>query len=507
MNKCRYFLIPLLALCAGLSAQQVFTLDSLRASALRENKTLAIARVGMQRASHQHDAAQTAYLPKISATLGYMRTGEEISLLSDEQRNGLSSLGTTVSNQLSGIAGQIVSKYPDLAPLMQGLGSALPGLGSALNAAGTELADAFRTDTRNMAGGALLLTQPLFTGGKIRALNRITHYAETVAAEQYRADCSDVVLQTDQAYWQVVSLAGKRRLAESYRDMLLRLHDDVQRMEKAGVATHANVLTVSVELGEAEMTLSKVEDALTLSRMLLCRICGLPLDAEPVLTDELALMKSMDGGNAAEESEGEEGLELQNAAEAARSVARSDRRPEVVQLQAATKISEEKVKAARAEAMPQLALMGALFTTYPSLTNGFEKKFRGNWAVGLTLSVPVWNWGETKYKVRTAKADALIAQYRLEEAREGIELQVTQSAQRVNESVKQLRLSRTNQKRAEENLRTARLGFAEGVIPTSDVLAAQTAWLQAHSNHIDAQIGVKLARATLRKNMGETPLP
>ena len=56
--------------------------------------------------------------------------------------------------------------------------------------------------------------------------------------------------------------------------------------------------------------------------------------------------------------------------------------------------------------------------------------------------------------------------------------------------------------KAEENLRTAQVGFKEGVIATSDLLAAQTAWLQAQSDKIDAQIDIKLARALLEKNMG-----
>ena len=75
------------------------------------------------------------------------------------------------------------------------------------------LVDAFRTDTRNMYAGALTLTQPLYMGGKIRAYNKITKYAEELARQQHDSGLQDVILSTDQAYWQVVSLASKNEVS------------------------------------------------------------------------------------------------------------------------------------------------------------------------------------------------------------------------------------------------------------------------------------------------------
>ena len=55
---------------------------------------------------------------------------------------------------------------------------------------------------------------------------------------------------------------------------------------------------------------------------------------------------------------------------------------------------------------------------------------------------------------------------------------------------------------AEENLRSANLGFKEGVMQATDVMEAQTAWLQAQSQKIDAEIDVKLSQINLRKALG-----
>jgi outer membrane protein TolC len=150
-----------------------------------------------------------------------------------------------------------------------------------------------------------------------------------------------------------------------------------------------------------------------------------------------------------------------------------------------------------------MALIGGYMVSNPSFFNGFEKKFKGMWNVGVMVSVPIWHWGEGFYKVKAAKSEARIARYQLDEAKEKIELQVNQSAFKVNEAAKKLVMAEKNLEKANENLRYANLGFEEGVIPASNVLEAHTAWLSAQSERIDAQIDVKLTEVYLRKATGE----
>ena len=124
------------------------------------------------------------------------------------------------------------------------------------------------------------------------------------------------------------------------------------------------------------------------------------------------------------------------------------------------------------------------------------------WAAGVVVKIPVFHWGEGIYKVRAAKAEANIARYQLEDVREKVELQVTQSSYKVNEASKRLIMAKKNMDKANENLRYANLGFKEGVISTSNVLEAQTAWLSAQSGKIDAQIDLKMSEVYLNKSMG-----
>ncbi len=477
----------LLLLGATLSsyAQQVLTLDSCRALALANNKELRISQEKVNAAHYEKKAAFTNYLPKIDLTGGYMRTQKEISLLSDEQKQSISNIGTTAGAQLQEQIKQLAASDPVLGSLLQPLQGVIPGLTAGLNGVGQGLVDAFRTDTRNMTVGAATLTQPLFMGGKIIAYNKITKYAERLAESQHATGMQDLILQTDQVYWQIISLVNKKKLAENFLELVQKLDSDVDKMIKEGVATKADGLSVKVKVNEAEMMLTQVDNGLNLSKMLLCQLCGLPLETDFQLADES--MKD---------------LPLPNTYTEANVSTALSNREELKSLELASEIYRQKVNVVRADFLPSVALTANYLVTNPSLVNGFENKFRGMWAAGVVVKIPVFHWGEGIYKVKAAKAEANIARYKLEDVKEKVELQVTQNSYKVNESTKKLALAEKNMEKAEENLRYANLGFKEGVIPTSNVLEAQTAWFSAQSGKIDAQIDVKMSELYLNKSMG-----
>ena len=177
-------------------------------------------------------------------------------------------------------------------------------------------------------------------------------------------------------------------------------------------------------------------------------------------------------------------------------------RPELRMLQNTLDISKQATNLVRAVYLPHVALTGGYTISNPNVFNGFEKKFAGVWNVGVIVQVPVWNWFDGAYKVRAAKAASNIAQMNLDDTREKIHLQIAQSQIKVKEAQKKLSIAMKNIDSAEENLRCANLGFKEGVMEVTDVMAAQTAWQQAQSQKIDAEIDVKLTQVGLNKALG-----
>lgn len=461
----------------------LLNLDSCRDMAIRNNKELLIAKEKVKAAHYQHKAAITNYLPDFNATGTYQHTTRSISLLSNEDKSMLGNLGTNVQTTAGQTLLQLAAQNPALATILAPLASL--DLATPLNAVGSKIVDAFDTDTRNTYAGAVIMTQPIFMGGKIHAYNKITGYAEKLAQSQESTQMQEVIMSTDEAYWQVVSVANKKRLAESYLATVKKLDDDVTKMLETGVATKADELSVRVKVNEAEMAVTRADNGLSLSKMVLCQLCGLDINTPINLADEdLAdLVLPRDSVTV-------------NVDEAV------NNRPEIKSLELAANIYRQKVNIVRADYLPQLALTGGYLITNPSLFNGFETEFAGMWNIGVALKVHLWHWGEGIYKVKAARAEANIARYTLNDTKEKIALQVNQCSLKVNEAARRLAMAQKDMEKADENLRYARLGFEEGVIPTSNVLEAQTAWLQAQSSKIDAQIDVKLTEISLLKAMG-----
>ena len=467
----------------SVGAQRLLNLDSCRALALRNNKQMSISRVKQEVAANVRKAARTKYLPHISALGGYEYTSKEISILNNDQKEALSSIGTNLKD---GIVSK-VDPYAQILPpaLQQQLGNDLGQMAGLLDMGGQNIVNAFRTDTRNMFAGAIMLTQPVFMGGAIVAMNKMADAGEQLAANSAEAKRQSTIYEIDQAYWQVVSLRHKQKLAQGYLDLVKKLDGDVQKMIREGVATRSEGLSVSVKVNEAEMTLIKVNDGLTLSKMLLCQLCGIPVNEQIVLaeeeTDDLSVVEAVPQ------------VDVEQAAE---------NRPELKMLQNVVDMGKQATNMLKAGNLPQVLLTGGYMVSNPNLFNGFEKKFAGVWNVGVLVRVPIWNWGDVAYKVRAAKGATTIASLQRDEIREKIELQVNQSAFRVNEANKKLQMAKVSTERADENLRTANLGFREGVISSTTVMEAQTAWLQAQSQKIDAEIDVKLSQVNLQKAMG-----
>ena len=482
----------------GAGAQSL-SLDSCRAMALRNNKQINASKLKKDVAYNIKKSARTQYLPKVDVLGGYEWFSKEISLLNDGQKSAFSNIGSNISSSLTGGANDFVNQLVQQGVISQDqaqqignhLSDKMSPLADKANAVGQKVVDAFRTDTRNIFAASVMLRQPIYMGGAIIAANKMADITEMMADNDLDMQTQKTLYSIDQAYWTVVSLKQKQKLAISYRDLVKKLDEDVHKMIGQGVATKADGLKVDVRVNEAEMTITQVEDGLALSKMLLCQLCGIPMNQDITLEDEDKESLELSG----------KAVDTQQQQVAAQDSAMNTR-PELRMLQNTLDLSKQATNLVRAAFLPHVALTGGYMISNPNVFNGFQKNFTGVWNVGVMVQVPVWNWGEGAYKVRAAKAATNIAQMNLDDTREKIHLQITQSQFKVKEAQKKLNMAQKNITSAEENLRCANLGFKEGVMEVTDVMAAQTAWQQAQSQKIDAEIDVKLTQVGLNKALG-----
>ena len=468
--------IVLIVLCAISMAAtgQVVTLDSCRNMALRNNKEIQQASLAIEKAGYQRKEAAAAYLPQFDLTAGYIYNSRKVSLIKEDQM-----LPTKSFNLQTGQYDYNLVIDPRTGAPLQVDGQYVPSTVALLPKSGLTY------NIHNLMGGALTVTQPIYMGGKITAMNQITEYAQQLAQEMRESKVEDVIYNVDAAYWQVVSLCAKQKLARSYVNLVQSLDNDVKAMVKEGVATRANQLAVDVKLNEANVDLTKVDNGVTLSRMLLAQLCGLPVNTMMTLADE-----------------GLDDLNLNIAPSNYNLDEVYDKRHDVRSLELATKIYDQQVKVARSEMMPKLAAVAALHATNPNSYDGFENRFGAAFSVGATLRVPLWHWGGLSNKVKVAKVEADVKRLELDDAKEKIALQISQAAFSYQEAFKTFEATKANLAQADENLRIATIAFKEGMGTIDEVLGAQTAWLKANSEKIDAEINVQLTHEFLNKVMG-----
>jgi len=528
MKKFTLLLSLVVAASAVASAQEVLyngqplTLDDCRQMAVQQSKELTEARTKEEMAGYDRKIAIANYFPSISATGAYLYSNRDIALVSDSQSALLQNAGTLVQGQLDAamanatqqLSAAMAQKANELMtaiqsnPLMaleyltspmwqqvlgmlqemdpSALAGLVPNVADPINSIGSDIDKALHPDLHNIWVGAVTVKQPVFVGGKIIYSNQMASLAKDLAASQYDQKYAEVVVDVDAAYWQIISIANKKKLAQNYADLLHQMENDVNSAIAAGVSTESDALQVKVKANEADMLLTKATNGLTLAKMLLCQRIGLPLETAITLADE--------------------NLEVIPKPEAPVQMSMDDiyaARPEMRSLTLATKIYDKKAKVVRADLMPQVALTANYLISNPNAFNGVQNNWRGGmFTAGVMVNVPIFHGLENVNRYKKAKAEQRVYVNQLANTRELIGLQVTQQRKLFGEAQEKLKMATANLESAEENLRSATVGYEAGVIPTNTALAAQTAWLSAHSEYIDAGIELQMAAANLRKAEG-----
>lgn len=482
-------LTTLMAFIFQAEAQRVFSLEDCRSLAASNNKELKIAREKVKASSSMLKAARTQYLPNFSANGAYMWNEKNLSLLSED---ALLPVGTKLAD---GSFGFSASQVSNSFTMVNGSPVPLDASGKPFNPKTNPEKiqwknyaylpkESLEMDMHNVFAGSVMMTQPIFLGGKIRELNKIAKYGKKLAESKLDGELAETIQETDAAYWRVVSLINKEKLAKSYVLLLQKMDADLEKAIAFGVATKSDGLSVKVKLNEAEMLLMQVQDGLSLSKMALCQLCGLQLNTEFSLADEN--IKALDALP-------KQDIDMVGAIE---------NRYEIQSLKQAVNIAESNRKIMISRFMPNVGLTAGYLVSNPNMYNGYEKEFAGMWQVGVAMNVPIFHWGERIHTLNAARCEKNMALYKLEEAREKIELDITQASFKINEAAKKAKMTKYNKEKAEENLRYANVGFESGVIAPSVVMEAQTAWLKSNSEEIDAAIEVKLCDVYLQKALG-----
>jgi len=447
--------IPILALflmvgngfATDLQAQaRTLSIDSCKMLALKNNKAIKNAEFDVQSSMETKKAAFTNYFPKVSAMGMAMKSADYLIK------------GTIPSMNLPVYDGNLAS----LANVSQY--AYIPNIPiNALNYI-------------NMA--SISVTQPLFAGGRIVNGNKLAKLGYEVNRQKKLMSTSDVLVKTENLYWNTIALQDKLTTLNSYEKLLNQLLSDVSVSVKAGLAQRSDLLKVQLKLNEVEMNKLKLENGISLSTRALCQHIGIDYDStvvlvQPLVPTELPLQASNENSDAVKN------------------------RHEYQLLNKALEAEKLQKKMVLGEYLPQVALGGMGYIS------DVENKTSSNAMAYVSVSVPISDWWGGSHKLKESQIKIQQASNKLSETTELLNLQIEQSKNELNETKFQIKTSQASIDQSKENLKVVNDNYKAGVSSISDLLEAQALYQDAQNQFSDAVCMYKIKVANYRSAIGK----
>lgn len=123
----------------------------------------------------------------------------------------------------------------------------------------------------------------------------------------------------------------------------------------------------------------------------------------------------------------------------------------------------------------------------------------GNFGVGISISIPIIDWGENKARVNAAEANLKKSIYEQKAVLRSIETEIKNLVLGVNSSLKRLRLLEKNVVVAEKSFEITRARFSDGEIDSQALALERERLNNAYNSHLSAYIQYELNLANLMR--------
>ncbi len=438
MRKSLLLIYLLAAAPIGLRAQQI-TIQQCREMALQNNKSRQSASLATEAAEYTRRSTRALFFPDFSVSgLGLYDSAKG----SFEIPGGLLPVGS--------ISGDVF--------VPNGTYSYFPGVNVDYKLHGIYSAN-------------LLLKQPLYMGGKIRSAYRMSQLAVDLNRQRERLSEAEVIQGADEAYAQVVNANELLQVARKYKELLDELNRNVESAVRLGLLMDNDRLKVQVRLSEVELQIRRAENAVRLATMNLCHATGQPLHTPLTVGSEYPAV--------------DDAIGLQTDDVSAR--------PEYAMLQTQTRLASENVKQARSEMLPQVSLLAKYGYTYGAEINDRTLLDGWNFAGGVTVSVPLYHFGERTNKLKAAKTALQQTQVEQEDKTEMMLLELSQAANKLDEARLEVELSEKSLAEAQESMNLSGKQYKNGMETLSDYLESQAVWQRASESQVTAHFQLYLA--------------
>ncbi len=452
-------LAGLLAVAAASDSADTLQLDAAKAVelALASPNQVEWTTAKMMEAVAGKGAAFGAFLPQISATGTYTRLGTVSSFPMASPLLGRSQFPVRDS------AGNIIG-YTDSISAITGYRFDTLKLGSADNMALTGT-----------------VQQTLFTWGKLINAYRIAGLNQEIQMQALIQARAQLRVDVTSGYYQAL-LA--RKTVDVMNEALNQLRGHVSQVQSLydnGMATKLDLMKATLGLQQMEAQVSQIENGAELATAALLNTLGLDPGTPVAFTEELA------PDSTTVDPDQVTGPAL-------------ERRPELAQLRNAVKMADLGVRIARTANLPN-----AFAQVNGSYKNpvGFSAGWGTDWNATAGISVPLFTGMSNYSRLKAAEARYRQARVGLALAEDGVKLDVKAQALALNQEAKNAAYQKRNVEVAEAALGLAQARYENGLLTNLDYMDSQVALTQARVAYLNALANYQVAKARLRKAVGE----
>ena len=327
------------------------------------------------------------------------------------------------------------------------------------------------------------VVQPIFYGGVIHATKERAEMLWNEALSREQSAMLDVIYDADVAYWTLSRAEIYYRAIEDYRSIVASLRDVVAHRFEEGYTSKSDLLQVESRLSDAEYQLSRAKQ----QWMQALHNFNVMRGGDP--TDVISLAESILDTMYLPEREDVAEVVLSH--------------PDYVAAIASREASRWAVKVARAAYLPNVGA-GIYGLWYPKTPNVRGAGTRLDGGVTLTMTTPIYHFGERRQAMRSARSNLRRAELLAEDIADEIVLNESNGWTNLVSTLERVEAVRHNLNLATENLEISTYAYGEGLGTILDVLQAQLSWLQIYNNAIAAQYDYALAIAAYQYIIGES---
>lgn len=331
----------------------------------------------------------------------------------------------------------------------------------------------------NSHSNTITASIPIYTGGKLSGTIDQAKASYNYSVIGLQKAYNDMRQTVTDGYYGMLQADNLQNLSRESVNRLEEHLKNVQAQYEVGVVAKVDVLRSEVELADAQQNLIKAENAYQIAEASLNRVIGLPMDTTLKLQDSLQYTPYDN--------------DLQYCLDYA-----AQNRPELAQARENVNAAKGALKVARSGHMPQISASASQNwkdTNWPGDENG-------NWAVGVGVSLNIFDTGVTMSKIHGAEADLAKAEENYRDTEDAVMLDVRSTYLDLREAEKRIATTKVAVDKAEEDFHIAQVRYMAGVGTNTDVLDAQVALTDAKNNYIQSLYDYNTSKTALESAIG-----